>query len=578
MTAGITFKYVRWKNFLSTGDQFTEVQLDRNDSTLIIGANGAGKSTLLDAMSFGLFGKPYRNILKPQLLNSINNKNCVVEVEFTVGAADFKIVRGIKPNVFEIYQNGNLINQEANSRDYQAFLEQNVLKLNHKSFHQVVVIGSASFTPFMQLPAAQRRNIIEELLDIQVFSRMNQILKEKIARTKEQIADANTQLEIIAEKIRLQNKYISDVESLAKDQIRDKQTTIANNQTAIRNIQQENTELSKKLELLVQRQKDLKTVTGKKQKLAGFGIKFESSLKNLQSDRAFFVESTSCPTCSQEITPETRQEHVHRCDSKIGEINEGIEKLKTELDEILKQETSLQEDIEKFQQAQLDIVANNASITALQNSINKLEEEILKIEGTDGDVGAALADLKALQIEKESLAELKLTYIDQQNYNMIANEMLKDTGIKTKIVKQYLPIINKLVNQYLQILDFFVLFNLDESFNETIKSRYRDEFTYTSFSEGEKQRIDLSLLFTWRQIAKMKNSANTNLLILDETFDSSLDSDGIDNLMKILGSVQDTNVFVISHKGDVLDSKFRNKIEFVKERNFSRIKNNAASI
>lgn len=577
MTAGITFKHVRWKNFLSTGDQFTEVQLDRNDSTLIIGANGAGKSTLLDAMSFGLFGKPYRNILKPQLLNSINNKNCVVEVEFTVGAAEFKIVRGIKPNVFEIYQNGNLINQEANSRDYQAFLEQNVLKLNHKSFHQVVVIGSASFTPFMQLPAAQRRNIIEELLDIQVFSRMNQILKEKIARTKEQIADANTQLEIIAEKIRLQNKYISDVESLAKDQIRDKQTTIANNQTAIRNIQQENTELSKKLELLVQRQKDLKTVTSKKQKLAGFGIKFESSLKNLQSDRSFFVESTSCPTCSQEITPETRQEHVHRCDSKIGEINEGIEKLKTELDEILKQETCLQEDIEKFQQAQLDIVANNSSITALQNSINKLEEEILKIEGTDGDVGGALADLKALQIEKESLAELKLTYIDQQNYNMIANEMLKDTGIKTKIVKQYLPIINKLVNQYLQILDFFVLFNLDESFNETIKSRYRDEFTYTSFSEGEKQRIDLSLLFTWRQIAKMKNSANTNLLILDETFDSSLDSDGIDNLMKILGSVQDTNVFVISHKGDVLDSKFRNKIEFVKERNFSRIKN-AASI
>lgn len=575
MTAGITFKYVRWKNFLSTGDQFTEVQLDRNDSTLIIGANGAGKSTLLDALSFGLFGKPYRNILKPQLLNSINNKNCVVEVEFSVGSADFKIVRGIKPNTFEIYQNGNLINQEANSRDYQAFLEQNVLKLNHKSFHQVVVIGSASFTPFMQLPSGQRRTIIEELLDIQVFSRMNQILKEKIARTKEQLSDANNQLELITEKIRLQNKYISDVQSLAKDQIRDKQVTIANNQASIRDLQASNAELSKKLELLVQRQKDLKTITNKKQKLAGFGLKFESTLKTLQDNRAFFVESTSCPTCSQEITPETRQEHVHRCDSKIGEINEGIEKLKVEIDTILEQETSLQEEIEKFQEAQMDIVANNASITALQNAIDKLEEEILKIEGTDGDVGAALADLKALQIEKERLSELKLSYIDQQNYNMIANEMLKDTGIKTKIVKQYLPIINKLVNQYLQILDFFVLFNLDESFNETIKSRYRDEFTYTSFSEGEKQRIDLSLLFTWRQIAKMKNSANTNLLILDETFDSSLDSDGIDNLMKILGSVQDTNVFVISHKGDVLDSKFRNKIEFVKERNFSRIKNAA---
>lgn len=573
--AAIIFKTVRWKNFLSTGDNFTEIQLNRSDATLIVGQNGAGKSTLLDALSFGLFGKPFRNILKPQLLNSINNKAAVVEVEFSVGAAEFKIVRGIKPNVFEIYQNGTLINQQANTRDYQAFLEQNVLKLNHKSFHQVVVIGSASFTPFMQLPAGQRRTIIEELLDIQVFSRMNQILKEKMARLKEQISDANTQLEIIGEKIRLQNKYISDVESLAKDQIRDKQSAIANNQTSVRVLQEQNSELSKKLELLVQRQKELKTVGNKKQKMAGFGVKFESTLKTLQENRAFFMESTSCPTCSQEISAETREDHVHRCDSKIGEINEGIEKLTEELNVIVAQETSILEDIEKFQQAQLDIVANNASITALQKAIDKLEEEILKIEGTDGDVSVAIADLQTLQAEKETLAELKLSYIDQQNYNHLANEMLKDTGIKTKIVKQYLPVINKLVNQYLQILDFFVLFNLDESFNETIKSRYRDEFTYASFSEGEKQRIDLSLLFTWRQIAKMKNSANTNLLILDETFDSSLDNDGIDNLMKILGSVQDTNVFVISHKGDVLDSKFRNKIEFVKERNFSRIKNAA---
>jgi DNA repair exonuclease SbcCD ATPase subunit len=571
--AAIIFKTVRWKNFLSTGDQFTEIQLNKSDATLIVGQNGAGKSTLLDALSFGLFGKPFRNILKPQLLNSINNKAAVVEVEFSVGAAEFKIIRGIKPNTFEIYQNGTLINQQANTRDYQAFLEQNVLKLNHKSFHQVVVIGSASFTPFMQLPSGQRRTIIEELLDIQVFSRMNQLLKEKMARLKEQIHDTNNQLELISEKVRLQNKYISDVESLAKDQIRDKQVAITDNQDSIRSLQEQNTELSKKLELLIQRQKDLKTVTTKKQKMAGFGVKFESTLKNLQNDRAFFVENTSCPTCSQEISAETRESHVHRCDSKIGEINEGIEKLSEELNVIISEETSLLEQIETFQNAQLDIVANNASIAALQKSIDKLEAEILKIESTDGDVGLAVTDLHKLQTEKEALAELKLNYIDQQNYNNIANEMLKDTGIKTKIVKQYLPVINKLVNQYLQILDFFVLFNLDESFNETIKSRHRDEFTYASFSEGEKQRIDLSLLFTWRQIAKMKNSANTNLLILDETFDSSLDNDGIDNLMKILGSVQDTNVFVISHKGDVLDSKFRNKIEFIKERNFSRIKN-----
>ena len=570
--AGITFKVVRWKNFLSTGDKFTEIQLDRNDSTLIIGTNGAGKSTLLDALSFALFGKPFRNILKPQLLNSVNNKNCVVEIEFTVGSAEFKIIRGIKPNIFEIYQNNVLINQEANSRDYQAFLEQNVLKLNHKSFHQIVVIGSAAFTPFMQLPAGQRRSIIEELLDIQVFSRMNQILKEKIARTKEAINDANNQLEIIAEKVRLQNKYITDVESLAKDQVRDKQQTIVDNQTAVALFKSKNEILSKQLIELVAKQKSLKTVETKKNKLNAFGDKFDNSIKSLQENRAFFIDSTACPTCSQEISEATREKHISQCDTKINEITETINKLQDELSQVEIQENTLMTEIEVFQNTQMDIVANNSSITALQTQINKLESEILKIEGTEGDIGGAMADLQAIYIVKERIAELKITHVDQQNYNFIASEMLKDTGIKTKIVKQYLPVINKLVNQYLQILDFFVLFNLDESFNETIKSRYRDEFTYASFSEGEKQRIDLSLLFTWRQIAKMKNSANTNLLILDETFDSSLDNDGIDNLMKILDTVQDTNVFVISHKGDVLDSKFRNKIEFIKERNFSRVK------
>lgn len=569
----IEFKVVRWKNFLSTGDQFTEIQLNRNDSTLIIGQNGAGKSTLLDALSFSLFGKPYRNITKPQLLNSINNKNCVVEVEFSVGSTEFKIVRGIKPNIFEIYQNNSLINQAANTRDYQEYLEQNVLKLNHKSFHQIVVIGSASFTPFMQLPATQRRSIIEELLDIQVFSRMNQLLKEKVARVKELINDSNNQLEIIATKIRLQNKYISDVESLAKDQVRDKQSEVVQHQESIKNLQELNIGLSTQLETLVEKQKALRSVENKKNKLNQLGNKIETNLQSLEDNRAFFVDNTSCPTCSQEINPETREKHVHTCDSKITEIQEGINKLQEELSTIEQSESTLLSEIEQFQSAQLDIVANNASIAQLQKTINKLEEEILKISDADGDVGGAISDLNKLQEEKEKLAELKLSYIDSQNYNFLASEMLKDTGIKTKIVKQYLPIVNKLVNQYLQTLDFFVLFNLDESFNETIKSRYRDEFTYASFSEGEKQRIDLSLLFTWRQIARMKNSANTNLLILDETFDSSLDNDGIDNLMKILNTVTtDTNVFIISHKGDVLDSKFRNKIEFIKERNFSRIK------
>ena len=569
----IEFETIRWKNFLSTGDSFTEIQLNRNDSTLIVGHNGAGKSTLLDALSFALFGKPYRNITKPQLLNSINNKACVVEVEFSVGSVKFKIVRGIKPNIFEIYQNDTLVNQSSSSRDYQEFLEQNVLKLNHKSFHQIVVIGSASFTPFMQLPSHQRRTIIEELLDIQVFSRMNQLLKEKAARVKELIADANVQLELINEKIKLQYRYIADVKSLAKDQVRDKQNTINDNQAAIKKLQAKNSELSSSISKLLEHQKTLKAIETKKQKLGGFGLKFESSIKTQQDNKAFFTRSTSCPTCSQEIADDVRRAHIEKCDVKIGEINEGLTKLKGEINTVVQEESTIIAEIEIFQAHQLDLVANNASIEALQKAITKLEEEIANIQSKDGDVSTATEELQALQEKKDSLAELKLTYIDQQNYNNIATEMLKDTGIKTKIVKQYLPVINKLVNQHLQTLDFFVLFNLDESFNETIKSRYRDDFTYASFSEGEKQRIDLSLLFTWRQIARMKNSANTNLLILDETFDSSLDYEGVDNLMKIIYSLDDnTNVFVISHKGDILDGKFENKIEFVKDKNFSKIK------
>jgi DNA repair exonuclease SbcCD ATPase subunit len=571
--AGIIFKTIRWKNFLSTGDQFTEIQLDKNDSTLIVGHNGAGKSTLLDALSFGLFGKPYRNISKPQLLNSINNKHCVVETEFSVAGVEFKIIRGIKPNIFEIYQNGTLINQSSSARDYQEYLEQNVLKLNHKSFHQIVVIGSASFTPFMQLPTAQRRNIIEELLDIQVFSRMNQLLKEKSARIKELIVDANNQLQIISEKVKLQNKYIGDVQSLAKDQVRNKEEEIVKHREAIKALNTTNEQLSEQVTKLLESQRSLKTVQTKKNKLTVFDEKLKANIKQNSELISFFKTSTTCPTCSQEISEETRDQHVHKYDNKITEINQGLSKLLEELQATKAEETQLEKEIEKFQDAQLDIVANNSSITALQNAIEKLEKDITQIQGSNGDVSSAMEDLKILQREKENLAELKLDYIDQQNYQLIASEMLKDTGIKTKIVKQYLPVINKLVNQYLQTLDFFVLFNLDESFNETIKSRYRDEFTYASFSEGEKQRIDLSLLFTWRQIARMKNSANTNLLILDETFDSSLDNDGIDNLMKILSTVtQDTNVFIISHKGDVLDSKFRHKIEFIKERNFSKIK------
>ena len=569
----IKFKAVRWKNFLSTGDKFTTIQLDRSPSTLIVGHNGAGKSTLLDALSFGLFGKAHRDIKKDQLINSINQRGAVVEVEFDIGVHSFKIIRGIRPGKFEIWQNGNMINQSSASRDYQKFLEQNILKLNHKSFHQIVVLGSSSFIPFMQLSTGQRREVIEDLLDIQVFSKMNQILKERSGKLKEEINASNYQLDVLKEKVNIQRKYIRDITEINDEQVNAKHAEIALYRTEIEELQKANTEDSNFISATQDKlTKDLKANNDKRQTILNYQAQFQQQIKTIVKEAKFYEEHENCPTCTQSISSDIREEKLKSSQDKAKTLQEALvhaAEQSTALESVI---NGLNDIAETIRNKSSNITANNNTITRLQRQIHTLENDIANLNGKEGDLGKANQELQESLDSKEEVSEVKLRLMEEKTYNDAAGEMLKDTGIKTKVIKQYLPVMNKLVNNYLQVLDFFVSFNLDENFNEIIKSRHRDSFNYASFSEGEKQRIDLALLFTWRQIARMKNSTSTNLLVLDETFDSSLDHDGVDNLIKILGTLDnDTNVFVISHKGDLLDGKFRSKIEFIKEHNFSQM-------
>ena len=572
----ITFKSLRWKNFLSTGNSWTHVDFTSHKTTLVVGHNGAGKSTMLDALAFALFGKAHRNISKPQLVNTINNKDCLVEVEFNVSGSNLKVVRGIKPNIFEIWKDGTMINQSSHSKEYQKILEQNIIKLNHKSFHQIVVLGSSSFIPFMQLAAGARRDVIEDLLDINVFSKMNQILKEKNSLLKDDLKSTEYDLELAKEKIDLQSKYIKEVEALSNDQIESKENEIFLHEDAIQNLQQENATVSDEIdELSAGLEEGLKENHDKKQTLLHYKAEFNQKIKTLVKDSKFYEENDTCPSCSQDISDDLRSEKLSSAKTKAAEIQKA-------LDDVANQSAIVESTLERLNDASNDvrtktalISGNNREIVRLQGQIRTLTASISQIRGNDGDVAKSIADLDILKSQKDDLFEKRLYLSESMNYNSVILEMLKDTGIKTKIIKQYLPVINKLVNQYLQVLDFFVSFHLDEAFSETIRSRHRDSFSYDSFSEGEKQRIDLALLFTWRMIAKMKNSVATNLLILDETFDSSLDYEGVDNLMKIIYTLDnDTNVFVISHKGDILEGKFENKLEFHKEKNFSKLKGN----
>ena len=565
----IIFKSIKYKNFLSSGNYFTEIPLDKHKSTLIVGHNGAGKSTILDAISFALFGKPHRKISKSQLVNSINQKQAVVEVEFTIGKSQFKIVRGIRPNIFEIWKDGSMINQSSHSLEYQKILEQNILKLNHKSFHQVVVLGSSSFIPFMQLNAGHRRNVIEDLLDINIFSKMNIILRERNSILKENINKINNDTNIVKSKIEQQTKYIRDIAAVTQENRSKYEEQIKKAQEKINILQNQNSELSKELESNTASD-ELKKLQTEKNKIISDVATIKQEMKTIAKRGMFLEKNDECPTCEQPI--QNKDKLISETKNEAYQVQTSLSGVENSGALIDAKISSLEDVIASIRKKTDTINVNNREIVSLNQSNQDLQK-YLESE-VAADLTGAKKDLEKMNSDKESLFEEKLRLNEQFGYNGVIAEMLRDTGIKTKIIKQYLLVINKLVNQYLQTLDFFVHFNLDENFNETIRSRHRDAFTYDSFSEGEKQRIDLSLLFTWRQIAKMKNSVATNLLVLDETFDSSLDHDGIENLLKILYTLDEgSNTFIISHKGDILDGKFESKIEFVKDRNFSKIKN-----
>ena len=567
----IIFQKIRYKNFLSSGNQITEIHLNKSKSTLIVGQNGSGKSTALDALSFALFGKAHRNITKEQLINSINRKDCLTEVFFKIGKSQFNIIRGIKPNIFEIWKDGVMLNQSSHAKEYQKILEQNILKLNHKSFHQVVVLGSSSFIPFMQLRAYQRRAVIEDLLDINVFSKMNMILKESLSFQKEKLKDINYKIDITQNKIETQKKYINDIKILNEEVKEDKLTQIDNAYHEVIELKQRIKVAQGDYDLHIPKvEKNLKEYNDLKQANMHAMARVRSKIESVVKNAKFYEDHLECPTCTQSITQEVREAKIQESKSEAKALQKNMEELSEKSEGIMNALEAVNSHQEYYREVLSDINNDNKEITRLNELMAKLNKEVNSSSTTDVD--NANEELNNIKTSLSKLTDEKSDLDNELKYSSAIIEMLRDTGIKTKIIKQYLPIINKFVNQYLQVLDFFVHFDLDENFQETIKSRHRDAFSYDSFSEGEKQRIDLSLLFSWRQIAKMKNSISTNLLILDETFDSSLDHDGVENLLKILYTLtNDTNVFVISHKREVLDDKFENKIEFTKEKNFSKI-------
>ena len=567
----IYFKTIRYKNFLSTGNYFTEIKLNHTSNTLVVGSNGAGKSTMLDALCFGLFGKPFRNINKPQLLNSINQKDCVVEIEFSIGSKEYKIVRGIKPNVFEIYLNGELLNQAAAVKDYQDHLEKFILKLNYKSFTQIVILGSASFVPFMQLSAADRRAIIEDLLDIQIFSTMNTVLKDKIVVNKDAMQSNKHDYDVNTTKYDMQKKHIEVLKQNNDEMIATKEAEIAAAMSQIEEVNEVIAKLTLDVSTLQESILDRDGVSTKLKKMNQLETQIEGNITKYKKDIKFFENNDDCPTCRQAINLEFKTTQIGELTEKTEKCTHGLTKLETEILEQQNRLNEIQTITTNIQCKQVDIASNNMTIIQSNKYIGKLQKEIVSLSGTKEDLKTEVAKLDELKNSLTALENKKKDLLEEKSFLDAAALLLKDTGIKTKIIKQYLPVINKLVNKYLATLDFFVNFNLDESFKETIKSRHRDEFSYASFSEGEKQRIDMALMLTWRAVAKLKNSTNTNLLILDEVFDSSLDANGTEYLMNILHMLEDVNLFVISHKGDILQDKFRSMIRFEKVNNFSRI-------
>tara|TARA_B100000029_G_scaffold44379_1_gene41018 strand:+ start:2241 stop:3950 length:1710 start_codon:yes stop_codon:yes gene_type:complete len=566
----INFKYVRWKNFLSTGNNFTEIQLDRDSTTLIIGENGAGKSTVLDALCFGLFGKPFRNINKPQLLNTVNGSGCIVEVEFKVGSKNIKVIRGIKPNVFEIYINGKMYNQDANARDYQKYLEQQILKLNYRSFTQVVILGSSTFVPFMQLKARHRREVVEEILDIQIFSLMNMILKQRLKTIDVDYRELDFKSQLTKEKLTLKQKYIQDIQDNRRKLLIEKTILINGNEEEVFKKKRAISILQDDTDTMHKEISNSTKIVERYNKLKDIHSQLKEKHRAHERLVGFFEKNEDCPTCQQHIDEVFKTTMITKENDKKDKLVDGIKDLMDELEATKIKMEKIDEINKSIQNKNVDIAKENSSISQLEKFNATLQSEVKQLE--EGHVDKKdHTEVKTLKEELLGITSEKDKLKEERTYSEAARTMLTDQGIKTKIIKQYLPIMNKLINTYLTSMEFYVNFTLNENFEESIKSRYRDDFSYESFSEGEKMRIDLALLFTWRAVAKMKNSANTNLLMLDEIFDSSLDGSGTDEFLKILNTLGDENVFVISHKQDALADKFRSTIKFEKVKNFSHI-------
>lgn len=571
----IVFKSIEWKNFLSTGNNPNKVLLNKSPTTLIIGKNGEGKSTILDALCFALFGKPFRNINKGQLVNSINGKKCEVTIEFSVNGKEYKVVRGIKPNTFEIWCDDEMVNQDAAAKDYQKVLEQQILKLNYKTFTQVVILGSASFVPFMQLSSSQRREVIEDILDIRIFSTMNQLLKEKAQATKNEITRIESELSTAKAKVDSQQALIKTISEARAEVVAGLQSKIDANNDAIGQTQSE-------IQQLVSDVANLSAKIAAKDKLADdidkaktIKTKLSHKVETCEHNAEFFSENDVCPQCSQEIPEDYKSRIIHDLHMKMSDSNKKIDELEGVLSGLQTKLKDINTIADQIADKNIEISTKNSTITLLNRQIADLKEEIANHKADTTNVDEEKRKLKEMAQEAMDKIKAKTTLQERRNLEEVASTLLKDTGIKTAIIREYLPVMNKLINKYLNAMDAYIHFELDEAFNETVKSRFRDDFTYASFSEGEKMRIDLSILFTWRQIAKMKNSVNTNLLLLDEIFDSSLDTAGTDYFLNLMNSFgENSNIFVISHKGDQLFDKFRSVIKFEKRNDFSVIATN----
>ena len=569
----ILFECIRWKNFLSTGNQFTELSFTEHTTTLILGTNGTGKSTMLDALTFSLFGKPFRKINKPQLVNSVNEKDCLVEVEFSIGGTKWKVVRGIKPNTFEIWRNNSLLDQAASAIDQQKWFEQNVIKMNYKSFTQIVILGSSNFVPFMQLPINSRREVIEDLLDIKIFSSMNAILKEKIRQVKEEVKVFQLKKESLEDKVKMQKNFIEELENRAAENIKRKESQISELLVEENKFMNENIKIVEELDDFNKVLNSYVGATDKLRKLGNLKGKISNKVSTITKEHKFFTENTVCPTCDQEIEETFRINRINDAQTKAKELQSGFK----ELEEAIKEEeererqfTTLSKEISKLNN---DISQNNVRIAGCQRQISNLESEVQRTAEQLANRNTEDEKLTTFKDNLKTTYDELLNKKETINYYDFSFSLLKDGGVKSKIIKKYLPLINQQVNRYLQMMDFYINFTLDEEFNETVQSPIHENFSYSSFSEGEKMRIDLALLFTWREVARMKNSVNTNLLIMDEVFDSSLDGLGTEEFLKIIRFViQDANIFVISHKSDLHD-KFANVLRFEKIKGFSRMVN-----